>query len=918
MRLPLASDLKSRDGTTTRDAGSKNAIIETSGESSALLKRPGALALGGVGVGEGQLLACYNNELRAIVGNTLADISITSGIEYGNNYALPTSSGHTWTSIAFGNGIFLAKEQSGETCAISSDGKTWSAGSDVSFVSDGIWDSMAFGAGIFVAMTFNDSGDRYATTPDGITWTTRTFPANLNASALRFLNGLFVLGNSSGGVYTSPDGINWTAQTLAGYPGGSPVAKDFTFGAGIYAMYGFSSTSPASRYVSKTADFVTWTHTLVPYACENIVYDGAFILPGSAYSYDCVTWSAASGIPGAISNVAECAAALNGSIVGMFGDIDDNAYSYISTDSGATWSQLKAYGSSNWWIAIAAGTVGGLDTFVAVSDFGDWATVALQGSSEPAAVVDSSQPITSLEPSLRFFAEVSGQAQSQNVIFLKNRKEAWTYDGTTLTKVTDADYPGWSVVTPTSITRSGAVATITLPAAVNWQSGSSVTVAGCDQAEYNGTHVINVTDATHCTFPVTGTPATPATGTITATGGRTTVPGVVYLDGYFFVMDEDGTIYNSGLGDATAWGALDFITANIEPGSGIAIAKSQNYVIALKAWSTEFFYDAGNATGSPLSPVLSAFTLVGCASGDSVANIDGTVAWVSKTRQKGRAVHLMNGLTQTKVSTPDIERILNADTLANVYSYGVKISGHTFYVLGLKASNITLVYDLTSGLWTPWTSLTARTAKACTIVSDGGVATATCADHGLSDGDPAKIAGAAQAEYNGDVQVRVIDANTFRYAIEGAPASPATGSITATGYDETYFKFTKYAYCSGRDLVLHETSGELFEITESQYSDGPAPINFMCRTGKIDGDSIERKTNSQLKVIGNKSGGIAMVRWSDDDYTTNGAFRPVNLSSEQARLSRLGSFRRRSYELRHVGNAPVQVAALELEIQQEK
>ena len=383
-------------------------------------------------------------------------------------------------------------------------------------------------------------------------------------------------------------------------------------------------------------------------------------------------------------------------------------------------------------------------------------------------------------------------------------------------------------------------------------------------------------------------------------------------------MDENAVIYNSTLSDPTAWNALDFISANIEPGSGVAIAKAQNYLIALKSWSTEFFYDAANPVGSPLSPVMNAFTLIGCASGDSVASIDGTIAWVSKTRQKGRAVHIMAGLEQQKVSTPDIERILNADALTNVYAYGVKISGHTFYVLGLKDSGITLVYDFTSQSWALWTSMTAQATKPCTIVSADGVATVTCAAHGYSDGDPVTIAGASQAEYNGTQQVRYVDANTFKFAISGSPASPATGTITATGYDETYFKFTKYVYCAGRDLVLHETTGELCEITEAVYQDSGKPINFVARTGKIDGDSIERKTNSQLKVIGNKIGGIAMVRWSDDDYTTNSAYRPIDLSSEQARLSRLGSFRRRSYELRHVGNTPVQVAALELDIQQEK
>lgn len=520
-----------------------------------------------------------------------------------------------------------------------------------------------------------------------------------------------------------------------------------------------------------------------------------------------------------------------------------------------------------------------------------------------------------LFPGLRYESSPALSADNALNVFIKSAREAYLFGGTVLTKITDADYPGWSRLTPTSITRSGSTATVTLPSAVNWQTGSIVTIAGATQAEYNGSHVVTVSSATQFTFPVTGTPATPATGAITATGGRTTVPGIVYLDGYFFVMDENAVIYNSALNNPAAWNALDFISANIEPGAGVALAKSQNYLIALKSWSTEFFYDAANPVGSPLSPVISAFTLVGCASGDSVANIDGTIAWVSKTRQKGRAVHIMSGLEQKKISTPDIDRILNYGDLADVYSYGVKVSGHSFYVLGLRDLGITLAYDLTSNTWAQWTSLTERASKPCSLTHANGVATAVCVAHGLADGDPATVSGAAQPQYNITAQIQVIDANTFQYRIQGNPISPATGAPVVVGYDEGYFKFTRYAFCAGLDLVLHETTGAICEFTENVHQDAGMPINLLIRTGKVDAGNDNRKTNSQTSVIGNKTGGLAMIRWSDDDYTTYSAFRPVDLSSEQARITRCGSFRRRSYELRHVGNSPVQVSTLELDIQ---
>lgn len=523
-----------------------------------------------------------------------------------------------------------------------------------------------------------------------------------------------------------------------------------------------------------------------------------------------------------------------------------------------------------------------------------------------------SYPLNPLFPGLKYESSSALSADGSISVFLKSSREAFQFKDFMLTKISDADYPGWSVVAPTSMTRVGTTVTVTLPAATNWQSGSTVIVSGANQAEYNGERVITVTDSTHIAFQVTGTPATPATGTISIKGGRTTVPGIVYLDGYFFVMDENAVIYNCDLNNAANWNALNFLSANIEPGSGVAITKSQNYVIAMKSWSTEFFYDAGNSPGSPLSPVLSAFSLVGCASGDSVASINGIVAWVSKTKQKGRAIHVMDGAQQKQVSTPDIERILNNDPMDNVYSYGLKISGHTFYVLGLRSSGLTLVYDMTSDSWNEWSSLEPKTALNCYISATGGVATVSFVNHGNADGDPVLVSASPQPSLNGIKQIRYIDADTFQF---DDPGEYAFVLCSVNGYSETYFKYTKYVHCAGRDLLLHETSGDICEIIESVYQDDGMPINYVAKTGKVDGNTTDIKVNHKIKVVGNKNGGMAMIRWSDDDYFTNSPFRPVDLSSEQAQLRRCGSFRRRSFELRHISNSPVQVSSLELEIQ---
>lgn len=66
-----------------------------------------------------------------------------------------------------------------------------------------------------------------------------------------------------------------------------------------------------------------------------------------------------------------------------------------------------------------------------------------------------------------------------------------------------------------SITRSGATATVTTAAAHGLVTNDYVTILGANETEYNGSFKITVTSSTTFTYTVTGTPATPATGTIT-------------------------------------------------------------------------------------------------------------------------------------------------------------------------------------------------------------------------------------------------------------------------------------------------------------------------------------------------------------------------------------------------------------------
>lgn len=67
-----------------------------------------------------------------------------------------------------------------------------------------------------------------------------------------------------------------------------------------------------------------------------------------------------------------------------------------------------------------------------------------------------------------------------------------------------------------TITRSASIATVT-HTSHGLRTGNKVQILGANQPEYNGIHTITVTTVNAYTYTVSGTPATPATGTITCT-----------------------------------------------------------------------------------------------------------------------------------------------------------------------------------------------------------------------------------------------------------------------------------------------------------------------------------------------------------------------------------------------------------------
>jgi len=180
--------------------------------------------------------------------------------------------------------------------------------------------------------------------------------------------------------------------------------------------------------------------------------------------------------------------------------------------------------------------------------------------------------------------------------------------------------------------------------------------------------------------------------------------GWAYLNGITYVaVSSSGSIQGSDVNDPTTWDPLDVIVAQIEPDFNIALGKQLVYVVDFKQWSVELFYDAGNASGSSLGRVEGAKVDYGCASQESVQNIDGMLLWVTATKSPLRQLAMMKGLKAEIISSPAVDRLLTAADFTTVFSWQLLISGHRFYVVTSKVSNLTLAFDVDERMWYQWT-----------------------------------------------------------------------------------------------------------------------------------------------------------------------------------------------------------------------
>lgn len=490
----------------------------------------------------------------------------------------------------------------------------------------------------------------------------------------------------------------------------------------------------------------------------------------------------------------------------------------------------------------------------------------------------------------------------------KSTTEAFYFDGSTVTPIraaatfTATTGSGTSVLNISAVTSGTIVVGMTL-------TGLNATRTIASFGTFDGVSgTVNLNSSTTWTDPTTVT----GSYAVDSDYPVTTVRGIVYLDGTYYVMTPEGSIYGSAINNPLSWSALNVIQSQSEPDNGVMLARQLNNIVSFGDYSTEFFYDAANAVGSPLLPNEPSFLEVGCAVAESVAQTDNSCYFMGVTKQKGRGLYRLVGTQPEYLSNPFIDRIFNGDSLASVSSFCVRIGGHIFYILYLGNTGVTLVYDSTMQQWAYWTVSTLQDPVEIDDASwSNGLVTVEQSAHGYNDGDLVVIASSNPSAYDGEYTINVTTINNFTYDLVSDPGT-YVGSATSANYVQEPFAVASYTSGGNLDIIQDSTTGFVYLLDNGTYEDNGNPIDVLIQTFKFDGGDNQKKFISQLEIIGDKVDSTAYVRYTNDDYQSWSNYRPVNLIAQRSLLNRQGQLRRRAIDVRHHDNVPLRLESVEL------
>jgi hypothetical protein len=175
---------------------------------------------------------------------------------------------------------------------------------------------------------------------------------------------------------------------------------------------------------------------------------------------------------------------------------------------------------------------------------------------------------------------------------------------------------------------------------------------------------------------------------------------VTWLDGYFIVNKPDSQrFYISGINDGTSWDALDFASAESNPDEIVAVIADNSTLHLFGPVSTEFWSNSG-ATDFPFSRISGGAIEWGLAAKNSLVKYDNNLAFLAKNRMGEVFVARLAGYTPQRISTPDIEFIINGySAVSDATGISYMVGGHPMYQINFPSAGESWLYDGLSSVW---------------------------------------------------------------------------------------------------------------------------------------------------------------------------------------------------------------------------
>ena len=211
----------------------------------------------GVGSGTGTATPIAHHLIAVSSSTTVNAYSSNGGVTWTSGGALPGGMSGIAVGIAYGNvsgaARWIVLGSDGTTCYSTNGGTSWvAAGSTAA----GTWTSITYGQGVWIAVSTGGTATSY-TTDGGVTWTAGgALPASSTWVSVIYGANKFVAISSSGSVnpaWSVDKGVTWSSTGSSGYIG-SGTSTRVTYGQGIFLI-----TQSSSNNMSSSEDGIVWT-----------------------------------------------------------------------------------------------------------------------------------------------------------------------------------------------------------------------------------------------------------------------------------------------------------------------------------------------------------------------------------------------------------------------------------------------------------------------------------------------------------------------------------------------------------------------------------------------------------------------------------------------------------------------------------